>query len=176
MKELEIKNSDLTPSPPAKKGIMDKLSIGGECPPNMGWYDYPIAIIAFVLMLLAYAGHAMTYGRDLQRLKNDKESDNPQIKNPDTPIAVIVIAFFAETAAVYYYYKCVMKCQGMKGFLVFTVITAMFTLLATTFIPPAKPPPRNGGRRCVSDNNKMKATTTTTTTANNPPAAAATTV
>lgn len=99
-------------------------------------FDYPIAIIAFVIMLLGYGGHALAYGQGVHQVAEGLENQTVEGRWAAPRILALVAALIAETLAVIYYYRQVMHCQAVKGFVVFIIISAMFSFLVASVLPP----------------------------------------
>ena len=121
--------------------VYDSLKSKRECPTGKEPEDYHIAIVAFVVMMLAFAGQAVMHGYQVRRLSDDRDRDEKErvTKGHGEKIFAIVCALIAETLAAFYYYRRVMHCDGMRGFIVFIVVTAMATFLAATVAIPPRP-------------------------------------
>lgn len=108
--------------------------------------DTPIAVIAFVLMMMAFAGQLVMHGHELRWLRQDEENPDPTKRHTSqhgSKMFLIFLAIIAEILAAVFYYRQVKRCHGMKGFFVFILITALATFFVAGFatVPPPPPPP-----------------------------------
>ena len=110
-----------------------KTTGGGDtqCAPGEGPSD--LATVAFIVMLLGFAGRALSYGDDLRHNRDSWHA-----------VVTLVLAFVAQALAAGFYYRRYRRCDAVYGFVVFVMVTASVAFVVAAVVRPAPPP----SRRC----------------------------
>ena len=121
---------------------------GGDSKCTVDEGPEPLATLVFIVMLLGFAGRALSYGEDVHRLSTtaDVAMDGTGPVAPrGTQITALVLAFLAQLLAVVFYYRKYHRCQSVMGFMVFIVVTAIVMFIVGSVLSP---PFRPTGKRC----------------------------